>query len=563
MPHINLPNLRLTLVGGYKIPRYRASTHPHSVSSTGFVEGGLSVYTDGGTVRVFHENTEQLIESTTTAAIGTGTDPTAWPTLTESADADHFWSKNDLFDTTNDNDMAPSGIVYDPVEDYLWTTAKSNYYGTAEQVDYWIAAVDMSTRTIDTNARPTSFTSLDMQRYGGGLDLVPEAFKANVGNRRLAMITAGARSGWAGGSSGTSLSTLSETPGASPDFVNHMYYSSGIQIPGDYEGTRSTVEGGYTDYNNTFDDGSIAVSYAHNAVNDIGYFATSRCTGGGAWIEAGGTSWVIYGTTHPIGVLDYVGFYSNGESKSRNPGGGTGGNQTENLAYQRSPHLYLLTQAQIQAVLDGAADDSQKAYNVRWTTDTGALVNVQSGLQGHFDTLRGMSYDRGSGYLWALWEGQWSSGVESHPAISAYSISTGACPIAVDAPSIVVQGGGGATPASTLQLDADGVWNPNGAGTVERMNQWTARYPGLVPEWRPISNATGPTFVGEDYEGYINHNGETDRTNQQIRLEQRGAGDNGFDPDEVLYSNIITLDGSASPSPGDPPNATAYGELVI
>ncbi len=431
-----VPATHMTLVGGYRIPTWSGIVN----NNTGTPRGGMTCWTDvdgaigpAGRFYVWTENGERgrrVLENYASSAMGTSSSPSSWPLMIASGSN---WSAASITGTTSGFDL-PTGLVFDEDNLRLLVSLKSIYW-TSNPGDpaYWLGGIEYPARTVNESYR-TNLSSYRMQRYGGGLSILPQAWaNAHTGGKRLAF-TAGALSSGQGGNAGPTFGVLGlDEVGGSPTVLRGMDWLSTDEVgadvysdggdkeprPGPYA-RGNEVERAFNDYGgypgglnvdgtphpeSSYDAIEIPWCYwpdtpRSQGLTQDGYFGTSTIRGGGTWVENNDFSCLMYSALSPKGRVYYP-------------------YQTENLSDSRTGNIYVYNPDDVAAVMAGTMERrSIRANFYRWGSSSTSGI-ASRGANG----ARALCYDRHSNLLWVYFTRVWQSGTQYFPVVAAYSLT--------------------------------------------------------------------------------------------------------------------------------------------
>lgn len=385
----------LEFVGGLRVPRF--SNHEKAVRTLGFPWGGMTIRTrEDGVIEAFVENGQQgrqVLQITRSGSLGTGTNPLAWPTMSQG----YVWHFTELFPgATHTEACTPYGLCVDDENNRLWVSCKSNYNPSNTNMSYWVNSVDLETKLCsDARAQIND----RMQRYGGGLTIIDQEWAdENVQGRRLGLF-AGGLAGGQGGSAGPTLAVMENIPLDNPTFTPLMCFVDTSQVGADNINgapypTKEKVERAFNDYDSS-------VNWAHDPeypapsggpIEPVGYFATSSIRGDGAWIDHPQYKGALMLTRQPVGLISYP-------------------YQTECLSKYYANNLYVYDPDDFAKSARGEiARDSIRGELYRWA-DYGSKK-------------RSVCYDKRAGYLWLYVTQYWQPAgtPEKYPILVAFKL---------------------------------------------------------------------------------------------------------------------------------------------
>ncbi|MEQ8848760.1 hypothetical protein [Botrimarina sp.] len=391
--------LRLTPVGGYRVPVYSSFHRPHEAGasrSTGYTNGSIAVHTfeDGRTV-FWHENGKigkQFLESHTVAEMGSmDGDPAKWPLLTEASSPDRVWTQHELYGDRGPRGYhSPGGILFDPAVERLWF-GTDIWYHTKSDPEQWLAVVDYNSGEV---LPVTPSVPLPMHKFSGGFGLIPEGFATeHLDGKRFAFIAGGYSSGQ-GAAIGPTLAAMSLEPQENPEAVVLLDHLATAEVGGVpfSEGKRYVPE--------AFADYTTDMNWYYPVHEGVGYW-TGTIKGNGCWLKIDGFEGVLY-----------LAAYGAGEQKYRA--------QTEGWGAPVKNVLYIYD---AEAFVDVAR---LKRWPLGCPREYYEFYRFDEAEKGINRIGRSITIDQGTGLLWVCYPQVWKpnqSATERFPVVIAYRAS--------------------------------------------------------------------------------------------------------------------------------------------
>lgn len=342
------------LVGGYHIPGENA---------VGFVKGGLAIDTTPGSERVWLDSHLGKVMEYSLPPLGSGA-VASWPMASKTA---AYWQSQ-----FGIGGGSVEGLLYDPQEQRLYAACRSGYFVPPTDPPCWLGYLQFPAKT----ATPLKVTSAGiMNRYGGGLCLIPADFASHVGGKRMAFSSGGYKSG----QNSTAGPTLAAFDPREATIAPQRLLNFGNFDAKD----KNRVERRFPDYND------ISLNWFNRAEGEVGYWQADSVYGGAAWIDHPDYKGVCFQSLQGTGNLDYK-------------------IQDETFAQEanKRQRFYVYDPDALAA----GPPESQRGKFHEWKS------------QGVPGKARGMAWS--NGLLWVCYAQAYKSGVESYPIIAAYRLKT-------------------------------------------------------------------------------------------------------------------------------------------
>lgn len=340
------------LVGGYRIS---------PANEAGFIAGSMAIDINPISRRLWLDSHHNKVMQYNLPEIGTGLDWTKWPFAVKVL---HYTpSQLGIYQMLE-------GMVFDHITQKLFVSTRNGYFVPPTDPEYWVASVSFPYKIFKRYKVKNNGTQAIMNRFGGGMCLVPAEYSVKLNGKRIAFSSGGYKSGQAS-TCGPSLAVWNEA-----DEIN---YQELLRFAWFGSKNPSYTENRPPNYND------LNLNWYIPAKDGIGYWQADSIYGGAAWIEHPAYKGICYIARQGVGDLDYK-------------------LQSETFATKQQSMFYTY--------------DPDKLIESPQLVNRGTFKEWNS--QGIPGKPRGMVW--AGGLLWVCYAQAYKSGVEWYPIIAAYKL---------------------------------------------------------------------------------------------------------------------------------------------